>query len=510
MNYDPTGPGFCRTCHSRYQRERVYLPRTACSLHREKVGFCQICRVDYDIPDDWTLKTVCPMHRERGHCRTFEEIGVNPEYELTPHWQMRIRCPRHGVKKWYYCESCDEEYEWTDDDRVWWFEGFHCPRGCEGVIFPDDDQVDSGDEEDDDDDDEGMKIDENDDEEMDMGGRGDDDGHNNHCRRGDIRRGTRRCEACGKKFYLTPNHQVDELCQICINAGVLDQEGEGLCNQCHRLYELEDDFPSEELCKHCAVRNCDYCREDYLITDHWLVEDVCERCANEMAENPPRTNECENCSESYEIDDVYNNEQFCPRCEDSQTRLIGQPGLPDWLEAASRYAVKALLGKKLDNTMIGAQDLAEGEDPACAICRRDVKMGTKVRVLRCRHWFHGSCIRIWLEGSSRKCPSCRRPIPEPSRDHKMSFELRLSVRRARRAARQRARRARADRRILAGSPVRQAARLPARRLRSSGEPEDPDYVDEEEASEEDMEDSGDLMKDLSAEEAELMANQQGS
>ncbi|KAI1129751.1 hypothetical protein F5Y10DRAFT_290588 [Nemania abortiva] len=48
----------------------------------------------------------------------------------------------------------------------------------------------------------------------------------------------------------------------------------------------------------------------------------------------------------------------------------------------------------------------------CPICIEEVRVGTKVSVLACGHWFHEECIAEWLR-QSNTCPSCRRCVYPP-------------------------------------------------------------------------------------------------
>lgn len=45
----------------------------------------------------------------------------------------------------------------------------------------------------------------------------------------------------------------------------------------------------------------------------------------------------------------------------------------------------------------------------CAICLSDFEEGDKLRVMRCSHRFHKSCVDEWLRVNA-SCPSCRMDI----------------------------------------------------------------------------------------------------
>ncbi len=54
------------------------------------------------------------------------------------------------------------------------------------------------------------------------------------------------------------------------------------------------------------------------------------------------------------------------------------------------------------------EQLAAHND-VCAICYQSMTITGSVRVTRCRHLFHGSCLRKWLY-VQEKCPMCSSPI----------------------------------------------------------------------------------------------------
>ncbi|CAK96392.1 uncharacterized protein An02g02180 [Aspergillus niger] len=70
-------------------------------------------------------------------------------------------------------------------------------------------------------------------------------------------------------------------------------------------------------------------------------------------------------------------------------------------------AIQSLPKKKVDEEMLGSEGRAE-----CSICMDAVELGTEVTVLPCSHWFHYSCIELWLN-QHNTCPHCRRSIDAP-------------------------------------------------------------------------------------------------
>jgi hypothetical protein len=56
----------------------------------------------------------------------------------------------------------------------------------------------------------------------------------------------------------------------------------------------------------------------------------------------------------------------------------------------------------------------DSEEARCSICQDDIRFGEEVRSLtHCDHFFHRSCIDLWLQSSVR-CPLCRHDIRESS------------------------------------------------------------------------------------------------
>ncbi|KAM0275941.1 hypothetical protein ACHAQH_007242 [Verticillium albo-atrum] len=75
---------------------------------------------------------------------------------------------------------------------------------------------------------------------------------------------------------------------------------------------------------------------------------------------------------------------------------------------ASSDAISKLERKKVDDEMLGAEGTAE-----CTICIDELKKGEEVVYLPCKHWFHDTCVVMWLK-EHNTCPICRTPIEERS------------------------------------------------------------------------------------------------
>lgn len=71
---------------------------------------------------------------------------------------------------------------------------------------------------------------------------------------------------------------------------------------------------------------------------------------------------------------------------------------------ASETAIESLPTRQIEEKDVGDQGKAD-----CSICMDEVRLGDKVTVLPCSHWFHGDCIRAWL-GEHDTCPHCRQGI----------------------------------------------------------------------------------------------------
>jgi E3 ubiquitin-protein ligase RNF115/126 len=71
---------------------------------------------------------------------------------------------------------------------------------------------------------------------------------------------------------------------------------------------------------------------------------------------------------------------------------------------ASPDAIASLPKKKVDEKMLG--DDGKGE---CSVCMDDVQLGEEVVSLPCNHWFHETCVGLWLS-EHNTCPICRKGI----------------------------------------------------------------------------------------------------
>lgn len=86
------------------------------------------------------------------------------------------------------------------------------------------------------------------------------------------------------------------------------------------------------------------------------------------------------------------------------SQLVDQNASGSAAPPASQNAIRSLPKKKVDQDMLGNEGKAE-----CSICMDPAEIGTEVTVLPCKHWFHYSCIEMWL-AQHNTCPHCRRGI----------------------------------------------------------------------------------------------------
>lgn len=65
--------------------------------------------------------------------------------------------------------------------------------------------------------------------------------------------------------------------------------------------------------------------------------------------------------------------------------------------------------KHINGLPSASEDQLASHNDVCAICYQSMNETGSVRVTRCRHLFHGSCLRKWLY-VQEKCPMCSAPI----------------------------------------------------------------------------------------------------
>lgn len=66
--------------------------------------------------------------------------------------------------------------------------------------------------------------------------------------------------------------------------------------------------------------------------------------------------------------------------------------------------------KRRDLEKIPTVRCAADENNVCSICLSAFAKDDELRLLRCKHMFHCSCVDPWLMQSSDTCPMCREPV----------------------------------------------------------------------------------------------------
>lgn len=56
--------------------------------------------------------------------------------------------------------------------------------------------------------------------------------------------------------------------------------------------------------------------------------------------------------------------------------------------------------------------LEEKLEEKCSVCLSEMNKGDNVWELKCKHTFHGDCIKVWLKEYNYKCPVCRQETGE--------------------------------------------------------------------------------------------------
>lgn len=90
-------------------------------------------------------------------------------------------------------------------------------------------------------------------------------------------------------------------------------------------------------------------------------------------------------------------------------RLIGNRLASDG-RPADRADICRLPRRPLDPANLQPEEVAR-----CPICLEDIPLATDVTMLPCRHWFHHTCVELWLSQRD-SCPLCRRSIKPESEE----------------------------------------------------------------------------------------------
>lgn len=91
--------------------------------------------------------------------------------------------------------------------------------------------------------------------------------------------------------------------------------------------------------------------------------------------------------------------------EDGYEMLVGQfAGTEAQKPPASKAVVEGLA------VVVVTKDDVDNDDLLCAVCKDDMGIGEKAKILPCLHKYHGGCIDPWL-GMRNTCPVCRFELP---------------------------------------------------------------------------------------------------
>jgi hypothetical protein len=76
---------------------------------------------------------------------------------------------------------------------------------------------------------------------------------------------------------------------------------------------------------------------------------------------------------------------------------------------------------KLENKLIDEElllDLKRKDSIDCSVCRDEFVVDSKLVKLPCNHYFHGECVKPWLE-QRNSCPTCRYELPTDDGDYEL-------------------------------------------------------------------------------------------
>jgi len=61
----------------------------------------------------------------------------------------------------------------------------------------------------------------------------------------------------------------------------------------------------------------------------------------------------------------------------------------------------------------------------CSVCKDEFNLESKLVKLPCKHYFHGECVKPWLE-QRNSCPICRYELPTDDSDYELKRKSRSS------------------------------------------------------------------------------------
>ncbi|CAN1164747.1 E3 ubiquitin-protein ligase RING1 [Linum perenne] len=75
-----------------------------------------------------------------------------------------------------------------------------------------------------------------------------------------------------------------------------------------------------------------------------------------------------------------------------------------------------LVVKRLPSIVLAKEDLETDNNTTCAVCKDDMNVGEKAKLLPCTHRYHEECIIPWLN-IRNTCPVCRHELPTDDADY---------------------------------------------------------------------------------------------
>eukprot|EP00871_Galdieria_phlegrea_P003803 jgi/Galph1/4423/GphlegSOOS_G3116.1 len=94
-------------------------------------------------------------------------------------------------------------------------------------------------------------------------------------------------------------------------------------------------------------------------------------------------------------------------------------------EFASFRKVRDVHSQNEDEEAILLFDKVMKNQTLCVFCLEDFDWGCSVRILKCMHLFHTTCLRQWLR-KSNKCPLCKTPVFVENENIRMMGSLTMS------------------------------------------------------------------------------------
>jgi len=82
--------------------------------------------------------------------------------------------------------------------------------------------------------------------------------------------------------------------------------------------------------------------------------------------------------------------------------------------------------EKMETKKINEEQLLELKkinSSDCSVCKEEFDLESKLLKLPCNHYFHGDCVKPWLE-QRNSCPTCRFELPTDDTDYELKKKTR--------------------------------------------------------------------------------------